>query len=277
MLVSYVIPVYNMENYIRQCITSVFLQILPHGVELEIIVVNDASTDTSMHQITKVFEDRFGQKYFNHVTGYKILDLKANHGAGNALYEGFKLASGDYICYLSADDILHNHFKTMGQLRSMERNNSDLSYCDSYIIGEDINHVNDIRSSFIYSYKNVNKVILSNNLLTYFFLNLKNPINSSTFMIKSQSIEKYGNWDPTLKGDCDGDILLRWSLHGAKISEVRCDKSIFYRLHENQLSNNPSLMSETMLYNRKKYAIEVLSGNYPIWIKLLVKLFVRLK
>ena len=71
-LVSYVIPVYNMEKYIRDCINSIFFQILPKGLEIEIIVVNDGSTDFSMERIEDAFNDRFGSPDFKHIIGYKI-------------------------------------------------------------------------------------------------------------------------------------------------------------------------------------------------------------
>jgi len=276
MLISYVIPVYNMEKYIRRCINSVFSQITFGDYSIEIVIVNDGSTDNSMEKVQDVIDDRFGDSYFKHITGYKILDLKTNKGAGNALYEGFKIADGDYLCFLSADDVLIDQYKTTNQLRHMMENKSDLSYCNLYTSGNDLD-ISLIKSSFIFKFNYFNKFILSNNYLTYFMLNFKNPINSSTFMIKRQAIGHYGTWNPDLKGDCDGDMLLRYSLYGAKITEVDCSRPvIYYRTHEDQVSNNSALMSETMLYNRKKYRTYVLDrDSLPLWIRLMTKIFVR--
>lgn len=277
MLISYVIPVYNMEKYIRQCINSIFFQILPIDTSIELVIVNDGSTDNSIEMICDAIEDRFCNPSFDTIVGYKILDMKNNKGAGNALYEGFKLADGDYICFLSADDVLIDVYKTWDQISHMQKQKSDLSYCNLYKSGVDINNSSIIKSSFVFKYDMFNKYILSNNYLTYFMLNFKNPINSSTFMFKRQSIDHYGTWNPDLKGDCDGDMLLRYSLYGAKITEVSCRNPVlYYRTHEGQVSNNSSLMSKSMLYNREKYRTYVLDrDNLPLWIRLMTKLFVR--
>ena len=277
MLVSYVIPVYNMEKYIRQCINSVVFQKMPEGSYIEIVIVNDGSTDNSMEEIQTVFYDRFNKPETKSIIGYKILDFKINRGAGNALYEGFKIADGDYICFLSADDALIDTYKTYNQISHMIENGSDLSYCNLYVSGISFEKPILIKSSFIFKFDYFNKFILFNNYLTYFMLNFKNPINSSTFMIKKQAINHYGTWDQNLKADCDGDILLRYSLYGAKITEMECAKpAIYYRTHEGQVSNNSMLMTETMLYNRIKYRNYVLSKNYfPLWLRLITKLFVR--
>jgi glycosyltransferase involved in cell wall biosynthesis len=227
-----------------------------------------------MQKIQEILDEKFGN--IPYVSGYKILDLKENCGAGNALFEGFKIADGDYICYLSADDMITDVNKTQLQLNHMITKEADLSYCDLYTSGDDITNASLIKSSFVFTYNWFNKFILYNNYLTYFMLNFKNPINSSTFMMKQQSINRYGTWDPNLKGDCDGDILLRWSLYHAKIIEIECtDPVIYYRLHKNQISNNSSIMSESMLYNRKKYRTYVLERKFPLWLRLMTKIFVR--
>jgi glycosyltransferase involved in cell wall biosynthesis len=308
-LISYVIPVYNMEDYIRECITSIFIQHMDSTNEIEIIIVNDASTDRSLEKIEDALEDRFGKLNFYHVTGYTIIDLKKNRGPGYALSLGFETANGNYICYLSADDIIYNIHKTQTQLNHMIKNQSDLSWCDMTISSELpdaylftkilISHlkVNKnlsatmirklirvassyiIKSSFIFNMNYLNKFVTSNNYLMYFFLNLKNPINSSTFMFKQESISKYGNWDPNLRADCDGDILYKYLLFGAKITTVECDTPmIYYRLHKDQISNNTFLMSESIRNIKIKYKNIILSNkNYPVWLKLLVSIFMRYK
>jgi len=276
MLVSYVIPVYNMENYIVECIDSIFFQTMSEDNYIEIIIVNDGSTDKSMEKIQCGIKDKFNKSNFKSVTGYKILDLKNNTGAGNALFEGFNIADGDYICFLSADDMLVDRFKTQNQLNHMIKYQSDLSYCNLCMVG-DFNKMDIIKSSFIFNFDYFNKFILSNNYLIYIMLNLKNPINSSTFMIKRQAINNYGSWDNMLKANCDGDILFKYSLSGAKITEADCENpAIYYRTHDNQVSNNSSLMMESISHNRMKYKNWVLShSNYPMWLKLLVWLTVK--
>lgn len=89
-LVSIVVPVYNGEKYIRDTIESVINQTYPN---IECIVIDDGSTDTTS-EILKEF-------------GVKIFTLTQNNaGQSVALNNGFERAKGDYIGYLSADDLI---------------------------------------------------------------------------------------------------------------------------------------------------------------------------
>ena len=90
MKVSIIIPVYNAEKYLDKCITSALHQTYEN---IEIIAVNDGSTDNSL-QILK--------KYSNKI---KIID-KINGGTATALNAGIKAMTGEWFKWLSADDIL---------------------------------------------------------------------------------------------------------------------------------------------------------------------------
>lgn len=89
--VSVVIPCYNVEKYLRQCLDSVVNQTLK---ELEIICVNDGSKDSTLDIIKEYAarDDRF-----------KIID-KPNAGYGDSMNRGFDLASGEYIGIIESDD-----------------------------------------------------------------------------------------------------------------------------------------------------------------------------
>jgi glycosyltransferase involved in cell wall biosynthesis len=89
--VSIVVPVYNVEKYLRQCLDSIVCQTLE---DIEIIIVNDGSTDTSL-QIIKEYED----KDFR----VKIIDKK-NEGYGKTVNKGLDIARGEYIGIIESDD-----------------------------------------------------------------------------------------------------------------------------------------------------------------------------
>jgi len=92
MKVSVIVPVYNVEKYIRQCLDSLVNQTLK---EIEIIVVNDGSPDNSQAII-----DEFVEKYPS-----KIFSLvKKNGGLGDARNYGLKFARGQYIGFVDSDD-----------------------------------------------------------------------------------------------------------------------------------------------------------------------------
>jgi|WetSurMetagenome_2_1015567.scaffolds.fasta_scaffold06678_5 glycosyltransferase involved in cell wall biosynthesis len=273
--VSYVIPVYNLELYIGKCIRSIFEQNYKNG-KIEIIVVNDASTDNSLNVIERTFKEFYNKTGYECVGNYKVIDLKENGGPGNALNVGFKAASGEYICFLSADDNLSNEDKTIIQSIFMDLYDSDLSYYTHFLSGTDkerIPYKSDykvIEGKFIFGLSH--RYVTNHNYLLYLLLNIKNPINSSSIMFNKESYFKFGEWDPLLRADCDGNLLFKYALHGAKILPIEVMMTpIFYRIHPGQVSNQSDLMSESQKTNRLKYKTEVLNGNYPLWLKMAMR------
>lgn len=94
-VVSIIIPCYNVEKYIDTCIESVFNQNLSES-ELEVIIVNDGSTDNSL----LIIQQLVGNK-----CNVKILSQE-NKGLGGARNTGIINATGTYLLFLDADDLL---------------------------------------------------------------------------------------------------------------------------------------------------------------------------
>ena len=90
--VSIIIPVYNVEKYLRQCLDSVVNQTYK---DIEIIIVNDCSPDNSL-QIIKEYQQKDDR--------IVLLDLKQNVGLGFARNAGMKVARGKYITFIDSDD-----------------------------------------------------------------------------------------------------------------------------------------------------------------------------
>jgi len=89
--VSAIIPVYNAEEYLRQCLDSVVNQTLQ---DIEIICVDDGSEDSSPAIL---------QEYHERDSRIKVLS-QANQGAGPARNRGILSAEGKYVCFLDSDD-----------------------------------------------------------------------------------------------------------------------------------------------------------------------------
>lgn len=89
--VSVIIPVYNAEKYLTECMESVFSQTLK---EIEIICINDGSTDKSL-EILSTYEN----KHKNMV----LIDIK-NQGVAHARNLGIKLSKGEACCFMDPDD-----------------------------------------------------------------------------------------------------------------------------------------------------------------------------
>lgn len=95
--ISIVIPVYNTEKYLDECVKSVINQTI--GIEnLQVILVNDGSTDNS-----KKIIEKYCAKYSN-IQGYHL--EKSHSIAGVARNEGVKHATGDYLMFIDSDDYI---------------------------------------------------------------------------------------------------------------------------------------------------------------------------
>ncbi|QLD88770.1 glycosyltransferase family 2 protein [Natronomonas salina] len=113
--VSVVIPTYNNEDTIVRAIQSVLTQ---SYTNLEIIVVNDCSTDDTYKKVNSIDDTRVN--YFEH---------NKNRGGSNARNTGISIASGDYISFLDADDRWHSE-KLKKQIDYIEKAQYNAVYCD---------------------------------------------------------------------------------------------------------------------------------------------------
>lgn len=98
MLVSIIIPIYNVAPYVEKCLRSVMAQTYR---KLEVIIVDDCGTDNSMEIVKSVIEEN-GKKDI----AFRILRHKKNKGPGAARNTGIKAAKGEYVFFLDSDDII---------------------------------------------------------------------------------------------------------------------------------------------------------------------------
>ena len=118
-LISVIIPVYNVEKYLRQCLDSIINQTLKN---IEIICIDDGSTDSSLKIL---------QEYKEKDNRFVILTQK-NQYAGVARNNGLKIAKGKYVIFLDGDDffeliMLNTLYK------QIEKDQSDIVISDYYI------------------------------------------------------------------------------------------------------------------------------------------------
>lgn len=96
--VSVIIPVYNVEKFLRKCVESVLNQTLKN---IEILIINDGSTDGSQ----KVIEE-LEKKYPNKIKAY----VKENGGLSSARNYALDMASSEYVTFLDSDDYLDKDY-----------------------------------------------------------------------------------------------------------------------------------------------------------------------
>ena len=132
--ISIIIPVYNVEDYLKECLDSVISQTLK---DIEIICIDDGSTDSSIG-ILKTYR----KKDFR----IKIIKQK-NKGAAKSRNYAIQIAKGEFVCFLDSDDkypsadILeklyinakeNNVYICGGEFSSFTNENSDLTQNYSY-------------------------------------------------------------------------------------------------------------------------------------------------
>lgn len=115
--VSIIVPVYNMEKYLKQCMDSLVNQTLK---DIEVIVINDGSKDKSLDILKK-----YKKKYPNIV---KIIDQE-NGGISVARNNGISVATGKYIGFVDSDDYIKlDMFEKL--YNEIEKTKSDIVVCD---------------------------------------------------------------------------------------------------------------------------------------------------
>lgn len=174
--ISIIIPVYNAEKYLRECLDSIINQTLK---DIEIICINDYSTDNSLQIL---------QEYAKNDNRIKILKGKKT-GAGGARNVGLEIATGEYITFFDADDFLEkNSYEKI--YNNAVTNNSDIVVFDydKYIsttkqyYKNEILYIPDNLSEKVFSIDNYPKII---------FTNLSNRVCNKIFktsMIKENNI-----------------------------------------------------------------------------------------
>lgn len=113
-LISVVVPVYNVESYLPNCLDSIIGQAYPH---FEVILVDDGSTDAS-GEICDEYERRDSR--------IKVIH-KGNEGPSSARNAGIDIAKGEFISFVDSDDLIEPHM-----YQTFVRVLDDFPQCDVY-------------------------------------------------------------------------------------------------------------------------------------------------
>lgn len=152
--ISVIIPVYNAEEYLEECLNSVLGQSMK---EIEVICINDGSTENSLN-ILKQFRGRDERVH---------IISQDNESAGAARNRGLEIARGEYLSFLDADDFFESHMLSTAYekakkyeadivvFRSNQFDEKKKSYCEStwtikdqYIPNIDVFSHKDVKENF---------------------------------------------------------------------------------------------------------------------------------
>lgn len=188
-MVSIIIPCYNYEQYIAQAIESALSQTYS---DVEVIVVNDGSTDSSAEAITP---------YADEITYIET----ENHGACHARNTGWRRATGRYIKFLDADDTLYIDAIEKQVAQSEERDDNDhVVFGDARYVTEEGTIVNEEKKPSRDGNVTEDEYLLANNIQT------ARPLHRRALL------QAVGGFDEELPRAQEYDLHLRLALHGAR-------------------------------------------------------------
>lgn len=119
---SVIIPLYNMERYIEECINSIVCQ---NRNDIEIMIVNDGSTDKSLSLCENIARKNDSIVIIN----------KENSGVMDSWIMGVRRAQGQYICFVDSDDYIDKNYFSI--LDKYTEQNADIVMFDYYKFSKD--------------------------------------------------------------------------------------------------------------------------------------------
>jgi len=249
--VSVIIPVYNVEKYLKEALDSVVNQTLK---DIEIICVDDCSLDNCPEIL---------DEYASKDSRVKVIHLEENGGAGRARNIALNIAKGEYIMLLDADD-WYSHYACELAYNKIKQNDNDLAFFGMCIYNQ-----------------NQKKRVVDDSRLSAFISQIDNPkINllelEKPFLKTVETVYKIYNREFLNKYN------IRFSTETLGEDIIFCIKSLLYakdisvlnlplynyRIH-NEGSKNKSCLSYSQNILTRKAAYEVIleSDNSEVFLK----------
>lgn len=176
--VSVIIPMHNSSKYILECVDSVINQTYKN---LEIILIDDKSTDDTLKKVLSVNDKRI-----------KLIKFKKNEGAAKARNKGIEEATGDYICFLDSDDYWVKE-KIEKQVDFIK--DKAFIYSKYLYLRNGKTHVANVPKSLTYNQLLRNSAIFTSTVM----LNMKYLNKKDIYMPDIKMGQDYGCWYKVLK------------------------------------------------------------------------------
>lgn len=127
-IISIIVPVYNAEKYVRRCINSLLSQTLD---DIEYIIVNDCSTDSSLEIIEEELSKFPQRREF-----VRIINHKTNLGVAKARETGIMKSTGEYLIHCDSDDYV-KHYAYEKLYKKAKHENADIVFLNYIKVYED--------------------------------------------------------------------------------------------------------------------------------------------
>ncbi len=208
--VSVIIPVYNVEKYLRQCLDSVVNQTFK---DIEIIIVNDCSPDNSLQII---------EQYQKKDSRIVLVDLKQNVGLGFARNEGLKVAKGKYVTFIDSDDWVGKDYVRV-LYDTVKKYNCDVVSPNFYEYDDITNKFYNGKQPKSLSNIKLSSMQLKQKFLTFEYTHYVRKLFDRDFLIKNELLFRINRLE---------DILFIWEVIFKTDSYMLInDKLYYYRIN----------------------------------------------
>jgi glycosyltransferase involved in cell wall biosynthesis len=237
-LVSIIIPVFNGENHIQLAIDSVLSQSYQNW---ELIIVDDGSSDGTLHLINKAESDDTRIKSF--------LRTSSPKGASTCRNSGIEMAKSDYIIFLDADDVLLPHCLSQRLIAMQE--NPEIEFG---VFPQLVKYDDEIREEKLF-----NLACDQREDLIALFLNFKIPWQTSSPIWRSNFLKYLQGFDTTFFRMEDPDLHLRALLATDKFkhfynAEIDCIYNLRKFDSKEYLSISSKIAKDTFVFLSKRIA-----------------------
>ena len=219
--VSIIVPVYNVEKYLRECLDSILNQTYKN---FELILIDDGSKDTSGDIC-----DEYAQNYNNITVVHQI-----NQGQAAARNNGVKVSTADWVLFIDSDDIVHPQLLEY-LTKAIHESQANISF-SGRIVGKTLTE--EFFHNREFSYKTVN---INDNSLTDLYESKVSELNEAYWLIysklvKKDFVQKYLFEEGRIFED--NEVACKWLVESGVIA-VLSEKMYFYTDNPNGTMNQP--------------------------------------
>lgn len=186
-MVSVIIPTYNREETIKRAVDSVLEQTYS---DFELIIVDDASTDSTRQIISEYKDSRI-----------KYLKIESRHGANHARNVGISNAKGEYIAFQDSDDVWYPDKLEKQMKILLEESEVDI------VFSRYLHHLANGRMTLVPN-KNYTAALLQDKMESILAGN--NVIGTPTLVVRKRCFDKTGMFDEMLPRFQDWEIVIRF-------------------------------------------------------------------
>ena len=236
-LISIIIPVYNVQDYLKECVDAIINQSYSN---IEVILVNDGSTDNS-----PAICDEYSKKD----SRIKVIHKK-NEGPAMARNAALDIASGKYLNFIDSDDLIHKDMISI-LYNNLINNDADISICNYQSFFDTVKE-ESINKDDVICYTN-EQAIYELNMNNKFTLALWSKLYKSTLFENLRL--------PHIKASCDNYAVYKTILDSNKI--VYTPNSLYYyRERPESITHKKTFINIDLLYQGRR-VIELVKNTMP--------------